>query len=227
MVCLEQKIVSMYRIAFFKSSFVLLVIVLISCTGKKQISRLPYYNTPDFTPIFLSSPKESVEKITHTINSFSFTDQHGNQITDKDVDGKIHVANFIFTSCGSICPVMTKHMKLLQEEFKNNPDIVMLSYSVTPWIDNVSRLKQYAENNQITSPNWHLLTGSKEAIYTLARKSYYAEEDLGFTKDSTQFLHTEHILLIDKTKRIRGIYNGTLQLEAEQIIKDIKQLEAE
>lgn len=149
------------------------------------------------------------------------TDQHGKTITEKDVEGKIHVANFIFTSCGSICPVMTSHMKLVQDTYKNNNNVVILSYTVTPWIDSVAKLKKYAQANEITSPNWHLLTGNKNDIYTLARKSYFAEEDLGFTKDSSDFLHTEHILLIDKSKRIRGIYNGTLQLEIEQMIKDI------
>jgi protein SCO1/2 len=219
----EQKIVSMYRTAFLKTS-ILLSVIFAGCFAKEKAKHLPYYNTPDFTPQFLNAGNEINEKVTHTINPFSFTDQNGKRITEKNVEGKIHIANFIFTSCVSICPVMTKHMKLLQQEFKDNPDIVMLSYSVTPWIDNVGRLKKYADNNQITSPNWHLLTGSKAEIYTLARQSYFAEEDLGFTKDSTQFLHTEHILLVDKTKRIRGIYNGTLELEAEQLIKDIKEL---
>ena len=219
-----QKIVKMFRIVFLKISLIWLILIFAGCFAKKDNRQLPYYNTPDFTPQFINSKKEIIQKITHTISPFIFTDQNGKQITEKDIEGKIHVANFIFTSCGSICPVMTKHMKLLQQEFKNNPDIVILSYSVTPWIDNVSRLKKYADNNEITSPNWHLLTGSKAEIYALARQAYFAEEDLGFSKDSTQFLHTEHILLVDKTKRIRGIYNGTLELEAEQLIKDIKEL---
>ncbi len=214
----------MYRIVFLKIKIAFLLIYFAGCITKGKVGQLPYYNTPDFTPQFINSEKEAGEKINHTINPFLFTDQNGRQVSEKDVEGKIHVANFIFTSCGSICPVMTKHMKLLQQEFKDNADIIMLSYSVTPWIDSVSRLKKYAENNKITSPNWHLLTGNKAEIYTLARQSYFAEEDLGFTKDSTEFLHTEHILLVDKTKRIRGIYNGTLQLEAEQLIKDIKVL---
>jgi protein SCO1 len=215
------KIVSMYQTVFLRSSLVFSIIILISCTGKKGEPGLPYYNTPDFTPQFFASEKKAVETITHTIPSFSFTNQHGKQVTQKDIEGKIHVANFIFTRCGSICPIMTKHMKLVQDAFQNNNEVVMLSYSVTPWIDSVSRLKNYADNNEITSANWHLLTGNKGDIYTLARQSYFAEEDLGFTKDSTDFLHTEHILLIDKAKRIRGIYNGTLQLEIEQMIKDI------
>ena len=198
--------------------------MLVSCMEKKDEVGLPYYNTPGFTPQFFSSKTKATEKISHTIGSFSMTDQHGKKITQNDIEGKIHVANFIFTSCGSICPVMTKNMKPVQDAFKNNPAVVILSFSVTPWIDSVPRLKMYADNNEITSPNWHLLTGNKAEIYNLARRDYFAEEDLGFTKDSSDFLHTEHILLIDRTKRIRGIYNGTLQLETEQMIKDIGEL---
>jgi len=214
----------MYRIAFLRNSVIAGLIIIAGCAGKQKFATLPFYNTSDFTPQFVSSTNEMTQKITHTINPFSFTDQDGKTITDKDVEGKIHVANFIFTSCASICPTMTKHMKIVQKEFSHDPGVVMLSYSVTPWIDSVPRLKNYANKNEINSFNWHLLTGNKGEIYQLARQSYFAEEDLGFTKDSTEFLHTEHILLIDKTKRIRGIYNGTLQLEMEQLIKDIKAL---
>ena len=209
---------------FLRISWLVLLALVLACSKKPEENHLPYYNTPDFTPVFLSSEKEVKDKVEHTIAGFSFTDQNGKSISDKSVEGKIHVANFIFTSCISICPVMTKHMKIVQRAFQHNPEVVMLSFSVTPWIDNVKRMHDFALKNQITSPNWHLLTGNKSQIYTLARRSYFAEEDLGFTKDSTNFLHTEHILLIDKTKRIRGIYNGTLQLEAEQLVKDIRML---
>jgi protein SCO1 len=217
----------MLQIVFLRISFIFCVILSLSCSETKQenkVIKLPYYNTPEFTPQFIASAVDANQKITHTISSFSMTDQHGKQITEKDVEGKIHVANFIFTRCGSICPVMTKHMKLVQDVYKNNAEVVMLSYSVTPWVDSVARLKLYADNNGIISPNWHLLTGTKGDIYKLARQSYFAEEDLGFSKDSTDFLHTEHILLVDRNKKIRGIYNGTLQLEAEQLMKDIKTL---
>ena len=222
--CWAQKIVSMYQTVFLKISIALFIVTLVSCMAKKDEARLPYYNSPDFTPEFFTSQKKAAQNITHTIGSFSMTDQDGKKITQADIEGKIHVANFIFTSCGSICPVMTKNMKPVQDAFKNNPGVVILSFSVTPWIDSVSRLKMYADNNEITSANWHLLTGNKAEIYTLARRDYFAEEDLGFTKDSSDFLHTEHILLIDRTKRILGIYNGTLQLEIEQMIKDIREL---
>jgi protein SCO1 len=212
---LAQKTVLMRWIVFLNVSF-----LLFCC--KEKVS-LPYYNSPEFTPVFVEH-EQVAPKINHQISDFSFTDQHNSTITQKHIEGKVHVANFIFTSCGNICPKMTGNMKRVSETFHNDKALVILSYSVTPWIDSVGRLKQYAEENDIRSANWHLLTGSRAAIYNLARTSYFAEEDLGFTKDSTEFLHTEHFLLIDKTKRIRGIYNGTLQLEIDQLIQDINTL---
>jgi protein SCO1/2 len=209
--------------AFLKISFLSLVGLILSCS-ERQTERLPYYNTPDFTPIFAGDAKSAERMVSHRIGRFSFTNQHNRRVTEKEVDGKVHVANFIFTSCVSICPVMTRHMKILQNEFGHNNDVAMLSFSVTPWIDNVNRLSHYARENQINAANWHLLTGRRSEIYTLARKSYFAEEDMGFTKDSTEFLHTEHIILVDRKARIRGIYNGTLQLDVEQLGRDIRTL---
>lgn len=208
-------------------ALLLSVSIFCSCKSNATNEALPYYNKPNFTPIFLNNAKELELKVPHQIANFSFKDQHGKTITQTAIEGKIHVADFFFTSCGSICPVMTGHMKMIDSAFKDDKDLVLLSFSVTPWIDNVNVLKAYAERNEITNPNWHLLTGSKADIYQLARQSYFAEEDLGFTKDSTNFLHTEHFLLVDKNKRIRGIYNGTLALEITQLIKDIEALKKE
>ncbi|HTM66491.1 MAG TPA: SCO family protein [Flavipsychrobacter sp.] len=216
----------MFRTASSKSSFILLLcLCIISCTTKQQ--QLPYYNAPDFTPVFVESSEKVAHRIPHQIGDFSFTDQDGKAISEKDIEGRIHIANFIFTSCGSICPAMTQNLKKASEYFQKDNNIVFLSFSVTPWIDSVPILKAYKQQHHITNPNWHFLTGSKEKIYRLARTSYFAEEDLGFTKDSTEFLHTEHILLIDKTKRIRGIYNGTLQLDVEHLMADIETLSKE
>jgi len=211
----------MYRIVFLiLSSF-----CFIHCAGDKTDPiELPYYNAPDFTPQFLKSKAEVMQKITHTIANFSFLNQDSSIITQQVVEGKIHVANFIFTSCGSICPNMTNNMKMVSDEFKGNKNLVILSYSVTPWIDQPYVLKKYKQRNNIVNPNWHFLTGSRTTIYNLARKSYFAEEDIGFTKDTSQFLHTEHFILVDQSKRIRGIYNGTLTLEMQQLIADIKSL---
>ena len=222
--CWELKIVKMYRIVFLLFSSVLLV----NCSNKKaEAIALPYYNEPDFTPIFLTDKSEMESKIKHTIANFSFLDQDSTMISQKDIEEKIHIANFIFTSCGSICPKMTTNLKIVNDSLKNHSDIVLLSYSVTPWIDTPSVLKKYKARNEITNPNWHFLTGSKNDIYKLARTSYFAEEDIGFSKDSTEFLHTEHFILVDKTKRIRGIYNGTIALEMQQMLDDIKNLENE
>jgi protein SCO1 len=201
-------------------------LILTSCGMEERQKPLPYFNTPDFTPHFIKTQTEVDKTITHTIDAFSFRNQRGEAITDNVISDKIHVANFIFTSCGSICPVMTNHMKLVNDVFGNDSGVVMLSYSVTPWIDDVAQLKSYTDRNAIATSNWHFLTGKKSEIYSLARQSYFAEEDLGFTRDSTEFLHTEHFILVDQNKRIRGIYNGTLELDIRQLIDDIKVLKA-
>lgn len=197
--------------------------MLMACSDT-QSPQLPYYNEADFTPIFVKNKKDIADKIPHQIANFAFLNQDSILITEKNIEGKIHVANFIFTSCGSICPTMTRNMKIVSDSLKNEKSLSFLSYSVTPWIDKPSVLKKFKEKNQIQNKNWHFLTGSKSSIYQLARQSYFAEEDLGFSKDSTEFLHTEHFILVDKNKRIRGIYNGTLTLEMQQLIQDIRTL---
>ncbi len=191
---------------------ILLLFTLLSCEPEKTAT-LPFYNTPDFTPLWLSEKQASEQKI-HTISPFSFTDQSGQAITNQTLSGKIYVANFFFTACGSVCPTITNQLIAVQDTFKNEKDILLLSHSVTPWADSVSQLQTYA-----------LLTGKKAEIYQLARQSYFAEEEIGYTKDSTEFLHTEHALLIDRKGRIRGIYNATLPLEIQKMITDIRALQ--
>ncbi len=185
--------------------------------GCKQKNSLPYYNSADFTPLW----KAGDIKTLHRIPPFSFTDQDNNLVTDKDFNGKIYVSNFFFTSCGSICPRMTKNLLKVQKAFAGNNEIGFLSHTVTPWIDSAAKLKAYAKRYGLDN-RWHLVTGDKATIYQLARRSYFAEEEPGFTKDSTEFLHTEHVLLIDKNKHIRGVYNGTLELEIDRLIDDVK-----
>jgi len=223
MVYWEPKIVKMYRIVFLLLSS----LFFFGCQTSEKELRLPYYNSPEFTPLFIDNSDEVSKQITHTIRDFQFLNQDSVLVNQKMIEGKIHVANFIFTTCGSICPVMTQNLKIVYDSLKNNQDLVLMSYSVTPWIDRPHVLRQYKINHEIEGNRWLFLTGSKGDIYSLARQSYFAEEDLGFTKDSMEFLHTEHVLLVDKHKRIRGIYNGTLSLEMLQLIKDIRNLEKE
>lgn len=218
----------MYRTVFLRNSVIhAIIIAAAACQPAAKVEALPYFNTPDFTPVFITSENEKNIKITHTIAPFSFEDQDGKIITNKEVEGKVHVADFIFTSCGSICPKMTNSMNEISAAFEKDKDVVLLSFTVTPWIDTKDVLKRYKENQNITNPNWHFLTGDKAEIYNLARQSYFAEEDIGFTKDSSEFLHTEHFILVDKTQRIRGIYNGTLQPDIQNLIKDIQLLKKE
>lgn len=211
------------------AGFAGIILLLAACnTGKDQNSeRLPYYNTPDFTPHFLQDDAEVEKQITHHIADFSFTDQENKTVTQENVKGKIHVANFFFTTCPSICPKMASQLETVQKAFDDEDDVLLLSYSVTPWIDSVPQLKKYAAFYNVHPKKWHLLTGSKGAIYDLARKSYFAEDDIGITKDSTEFLHTDHFVLVDPGGRIRGIYNGTLSLETERLIADIRMLQIE
>lgn len=214
----EPKIVSMYRIVF--SSF--LALVLWSCS--QGTTPLPYYNTPDFMPLFIDHPDLVEKQIKHSIVEFEATNQHDQKITLDDLKGKVHVANFMFTRCTSICPIMTNHLKSLASVYQNEPRFSILSFSVTPWMDSVPALRSFAESYGIKAKNWHLLTGEKSEIYRLARRSYFAEKDLGFTKDSTEFLHTEHLVLVDTKRRLRGIYNATLKPDILQLQQDVTQL---
>jgi protein SCO1 len=185
---------------------------------------VPYYNTPDFTPIWPANADEANRKITHRVADFSFRDQTGGVVTQQTLAHKIQVANFFFTACPSVCPKMTSLLRAVQDTFRHEPRVVMLSFSVTPWLDSVPRLRRYANEKGIRANQWHLLTGNRNQLYTLARRSYFAEEAIGFTRDSTEFLHTEHVVLTDPTRRLRGIYNGTQPQEIDQLIADIRAL---
>ena len=122
---------------------------------------------------------------------------------------------------------MTKNLLVVQHTFKNDADILMLSHSVMPTTDTVAQLKKYANRWKIDSQRWHLLSGEKEKIYELARRSYFAEKEIGLQKDKNEFLHTENAFLIDKNGYIRGVYNATLALDVENLVKDIKVLKSE
>tara|TARA_B110000037_G_scaffold101356_1_gene118154 strand:- start:4739 stop:5404 length:666 start_codon:yes stop_codon:yes gene_type:complete len=215
-----------------KNSFYILILLLFfACAGDgnvlevnlnepTEVTALPYYHTPDFEPIWKLGNMDTL----HTISNFSFIDQNSKAITHQTIEGKIYLSNFFFTSCGGICPKLTRNMEKVQEAFENETEVLFLSHSVIPEQDSVAKLKTYTNNFEVDDNRWHFLTGSKAEIYDMARKSYFAEEEPGFNKDSTQFLHTEHFILVDRNKHIRGIYNGTIELEMDRIIDDIKLL---
>lgn len=202
------------------------VFLIVSCEKKQEDEGLPFFNTPEFTPEWITTDNPNFNKI-HTIPKFSFTNQEGQIITEKTVEGKIYVANFMFTSCGSICPKMTDNMKILQDKFTNDPEVLLLSHSVTPEKDDVTVLKEYAKEKGCISGKWHLLTGNKAEIYSIAKKQYFAGDSIGFYGKLNDFLHTENFILVDGKHRIRGVYNGTLPIEMDRIIEDITTLKKE
>ena len=203
---------------------IVLLIGFTFCTTQPE-QEVPFYNCPDFTPLWLSSKSFAPDTL-HKIGAFSFTNQENNAVTNETFVGKIYVANFFFTVCPSICPRMTANLQEVAAAFEGDPNVLFISHSVTPEIDSVAKLKLYATDHGIDATRWHLVTGSTESIYSLARKSYFVEEEIGFSRESQEFLHTEHFILVDQDGHIRGLYNGTLQLEAQRLIEDIKVLNA-
>jgi len=190
-----------------------------------RVEILPYYNEATFTPIWSQEKNTQEEK--HTIPPFTLINQLGDTISDKTFNNKIYVTDFFFTFCPGICPKMTKNMGIIQEVFKDDNDILLLSHSVTPTHDTPEKLHQYAEANGVISSKWHLATGDKNEIYDLGRNQYFVEEDLGLSKTEDEFLHTENFILVDKQKRIRGIYNGLNKASVNQLIADVHTLKKE
>jgi protein SCO1/2 len=207
----------MFRIRLIYLCFILIGLSSCNQDSKKQ---LPIYNPVDFKPKLVDESVRNVSK-NHTVADFSLTNQNGNNITNKDYENKIYVVDFFFTSCPSICPIMTNNMVKIQDEFINSDDIMLLSMSVTPEIDNVQVLKKYAIEKGVNDSKWNITTGPKKHIYELARKSYFAvvEQGDGGLQD---FIHTPNFILIDTKKQIRGIYDGTDENEISRLLADIK-----
>jgi protein SCO1/2 len=188
-----------------------------------RVAKLPYYNEATFTPVWFESEDE-VPNDFHQISSFTLLNQSGDTITEKDVEHKIFVTDFFFTTCPGICPKMTSNMLLIQEAFLEDENVLILSHSVTPEYDSVPILRNYAEIKGVVDSKWHLLTGNRDEIYDLGRNQYFVEEDLGLEKAPDDFIHTENFVLVDDTRRIRGIYNGLNKTSVNQLIADIKTL---
>jgi len=165
------------------------------------------------------------QKKYHRIADFSLINQNGETITQEFYKNKIYVADFFFTTCQTICPIMTDHMYDIQKETIADPDVLLLSHSVTPEIDSVAQLKRYAKKKLVNASKWNLVTGDKKQIYELARKSYLAVKDAG-SGGPFDMIHTENFMLIDKKQQIRGFYDGTEAEEIERLLEDIKVLKA-
>lgn len=207
-----------------------IVLLLSACQNNQgqtdQTISLPYYDDASFTPHW-NVDFSAADSEFHKIPSFELTNQDGNVVSEKTVDGKIYVADFFFASCTGICPTMTSNMTMVQEAFLDDDNVLLLSHSVTPAADSVAILKAYAEAKGVISNKWHLLTGDRSEIYDLGRRKYFVEDDLGEKRTDDEFLHTENFVLIDSNRHIRGIYNGLRKASVNQLIKDIRTLQSE
>ncbi len=206
---------------FFGVLFVFSAIVIsLFYTALKPKKTLPIFNPSDVNPELVDSTVQYIAN-KHHIADFSFTNQNGKTITQKDYEGKVYVADFFFTTCGSICPKMTTNLVEVQKAFLNNPKVKILSFTVMPDVDSVSVLKEYAKINGVIDSKWNLVTGDKKAIYTMARKSYLAVKQ-GKPEEQYDMVHTENFVLVDTKKRVRGFYDGTKKEDIERLIEDIK-----
>jgi len=206
----------------------LIFIILFSIIGisvfyyiTKPKETLPIYTPIDVNPKLVDRSIKHIQR-NHKIKSFSLINQNGDTITEKNYKDKIYVANFFFTTCASICPVMTSNMTLLQDQIIDIDDVLLISHSVTPEIDSTHILKKYALNYGINDSKWNLVTGDKKQIYDLARKFYMVAE-LESDK-SFDLIHTESFVLVDKKGRLRGYYDGTDRSQIKKILKDIRVL---
>lgn len=187
----------------------------------KQEKTLPIYQPANVNVELVDNSIQHVSKY-HKINDFSLTNQNGETVTQENYKGKIYVADFFFTTCATICPIMTKNMADIQKEIMNDRDIMLLSHSVTPEIDTVAQLKRYAIEKGVNDKKWNLVTGDKKQIYDLARKSYLAVKSQG--DNDYGMVHTENFMLIDKERRIRGFYDGTKKEDIEKLLEDLETL---
>ena len=218
------KILKKYWI-FITTLGVLSVAILIAFYNiLKPIKVLPIYQPYQVNYELVDSTIQYKKKY-HKISDFELINQNGDTITQADYNGKIYVADFFFTTCQTICPIMTDHMVKIQEETINDQDILLLSHSVTPEIDSVEKLNKYAKTKGVNASKWNLLTGDKKQIYDLARKSYLAVKD-NENSDPYDMIHTENFMLIDHKKQIRGFYDGTDPEAIEDLLDDIKLLKA-
>lgn len=190
----------------------IVTISIISCDNSSR--KLPIMGERDFV---------NGDSVYHTIPDFSFVNQDSSFITNKTYEGKIYVADFFFTTCPTICPVMKKQMLRVYEKYKENPKVGILSHTIDPRHDSVKVLKEYASQLGINGKMWNFVTGEKAKIYEIGEKSYYVTAG----EDSTAaggIIHSGAFILVDTKRRVRGIYDGTKETDVTKLIKDMEVL---
>lgn len=212
---------------YFGIALLILSIIIISIFYNilKVEKALPIYQPANVNYELVDSSLIDKRKY-HTISDFNLINQNGEVITEKNYEDKIYVADFFFTTCQTICPIMTNHMYKIQNQILDDDEVLLLSHTVTPEIDSVPILNQYAKEKGVIDKKWNLVTGDKKQIYELARKSYLAVKTNG-NGDAYDMIHTENFMLIDKKRQIRGYYDGTKTEDIERLMEDIKTLKKE
>ena len=213
-------ILEKYRKFLWVLAAISVIILMLFYNALLPIKKLPVYQ-PAMVNFELVDSTIQHHKKFHRIADFSLTNQNGKTVTQKDFKGKIYVADFFFTTCPNICIAMTDNLLKVQEKIKNNPNVMLLSHSVTPKIDSVPQLKKYAIEKGVIDKKWNLVTGDKKEIYDLARKSYLAVKEDG---DGGPFdmIHTENFILVDPDRRIRGFYDGTDLEEIQRLLEELE-----
>jgi len=204
----------------------IIAVTLLSCGCKfnnAATKSLPIYGNKEAITKTVNG-KQVIDTVYQTIPAFKFVNQYGDTITEKSLDGKIYVADFFFTTCPTICPVMHRNMLPVYNEFKSHADFKILSHSIDPKYDTVPVLKKYADKMGISGNTWWLLHGNKDATYTIAKSYLVAVQEMN---PKGQYVHDGYFILIDKQKRIRGTYQGTDEKEVTKMTEDIKTLMAE
>ncbi len=202
----------------------LATILLQSCQDKNAAAKLKILGERD-TAMHLVDGQYRVDSVMHTIPDFDFINQDGAHVTQKDVEGKIYLVDFFFTSCPTICPKVKKNMLKVAENIKNDPDILILSHTIDPKHDTLEVLRNYANKLHINTKQWQFLTGDKDKIYAKAHEYLIALQE-----DQTAaggFTHSGNVMLIDGKRQIRGYYNGTKAEDMDNLIRDIQILKNE
>ncbi|MEC8324034.1 MAG: SCO family protein [Bacteroidota bacterium] len=213
-----------YRIFIITMTVVSALILALFYNILKPQRVLPIYQPAQVNAALVDTAIQYKKKY-HKIADFALVNQNGDSITQADYNGKIYVADFFFTTCQTICPIMTDHMYQIQQQTLSDPDVMLLSHSVTPEIDSVTQLQRYALKKGVLASKWNLVTGDKKQIYDLARSSYLAVKTTA-DAGSHEMIHTENFMLIDQKKQIRGFYDGTDPKAIETLLDDIKVLKA-
>ncbi len=209
------------RYKFLLTAFFILSVITLTLIYSllKPERTLPIYQPSMVNADLVDTTIQYVRKY-HKIADFKLVNQNGDTITQDYYKDKIYLVDFFFTTCQTICPIMTDNMVKVQEKIKNNPEVFLLSHTVIPAADSVPVLKKYAQENGVIDKKWNLVTGDKKQIYDLARKSYLASKSTG-DGGKYDLIHTENLVLVDKNKQIRGLYDGTDPKSFKAVIEDI------